>query len=88
MKFAVTTLGRPTYLGALTNADLGGISSVAGYKFNREGTIVWVVWSRDGVARTGTLATAPDAIYDPFGASLGTASVPVSIKPVYIVWNP
>jgi hypothetical protein len=88
LKFAVTTLGRPTYLGALSNADLGGIANVAGYKFNRSGTIVWVVWSRDGVARTGTLANAPDAIYDPFGASLGTSSVPVSIKPVYIVWNP
>lgn len=88
MKFAATMLGRPIYSGALTNADLGGISNVAGYKFNREGTIVWVVWSRDGVARTGTLASTPDAIYDPFGASLGTGSVPVSIRPVYIVWNP
>jgi hypothetical protein len=88
LKFAAATLGRPTYLGPVASADLGGIANVAGYKFNRDGTIIWVVWSRDGVERTATLADAPDAVHDPVGTALSTSNIKLSIKPLYLIWNP
>jgi hypothetical protein len=83
-KFAESKLGRATYVGKITPADVGGIANVLGYKFTANGKQLWVVWAHDGVDHAATFAQTPSAIYDPVGASVSTTAVKIGPKTLYI----
>jgi hypothetical protein len=83
-RHALKTLGNASRLSVVSSADLGGVPNVLGYKLNRNGKQVWVVWSRDGVARTATLAQTPANVTDALGVAVSKTAIPISVNPVYI----
>ena len=77
------------YLGDINAGDIGGVSGVKGYKFQRGDRRVWVLWSLDGSTHTINLASVPLAAWDALGVSIiPNASMSVTLKPVYLEWNP
>jgi hypothetical protein len=88
-KFARSELRNSTYLGAVSSSDIGGVSNVKGYKFQRGDRRVWVVWSLDGNTHTINMSSAPLAAWDVMGVSVATStSMSVTLKPLYLEWNP
>jgi hypothetical protein len=83
-KHARNVIGSASKLAVITSADLGGTPNVLGYKLSRNGRQVWVVWSRDGVARTATVAQTPANVTDALGATVSKTAIPISVNPVYI----
>lgn len=77
-------IGGATYIGEISSTDVG-VSGLAGYKFKRGNTDVWLVWSRGGATKTATFARMPADITDALGVSYAPAqSFAINIKPVYI----
>ncbi len=77
-------IGGAIFAGEITQADVG-ISGLAGYKFKRSDTDVWLVWSRSGATRLATFAQLPADITDALGVSYAPArSFAIDVKPVYI----
>ncbi len=91
-QFAVTRLEQADYLGEIQPEDVGGFEGVRGYKFDREGTTVWVVWVASAVSETveGQLPTLPDAAFDPYGNALSLTETTIQIGqvPLYLEWIP
>ena len=87
--FARSELQDAAFLGPLGLADLGGETAVMGYAFNRDGRVIWVLWSSDGAAHTATLAAGiPRAVFDALGVPQTVTSDILSVteKPLYIEW--
>ena len=61
-----------------------------GYKFLRNGRRVWVMWSLDGNPHSVIFAPgSPVAAWDAMGVTVTPAtSMNITIKPVYLEWNP
>jgi len=83
-KTAVVKLGGATYTGPIGNGDVG-VAGVKGYKLNRDGKAVWVIWSGDGSAKNVTLSATPASITDALGAAqAAAASFQLTVKPLYV----
>jgi hypothetical protein len=89
LQFARSELRDATYSGAITAADLGGAAGVKGYKFQRGDRGIWLLWSLDGATHSINLSGVPVAVWDALGASVTpAASMNVTLKPLYLEWNP
>jgi len=90
-QFARSELRNAAYSGMTNATDIGSSSNhVKGYKFLRgDNHRVWVLWSKDGNAHTITLSTAPLGAWDVLGNSVSpSSSMSVTVKPLYLEWNP
>ncbi len=88
-KFATSELANAAYAGNIVSADLGGVSGVMGYKFQRGSRRVWIVWSLDGSTHSITLPGVPVAAWDALGNSVTkAATMDVTLNPLYLEWNP
>jgi hypothetical protein len=78
-----------TYIGEISTSDLGGTTGVKGYKLQRGDRRVWVLWSMDGNTHTISMSGKPLAAWDALGVSVSpAASMNVTLKPLYLEWNP
>ncbi len=79
-KFASQKLGNAQYL-----QDITAYPGVTGYVFDLGGSLVSVIWSRDGQAHDITLPELPSKIYDVYGVeSPPTIDLTVDLMPLYI----
>jgi hypothetical protein len=62
--------------GATTDSDYSGDPNVKGYVFDRGGTTVWVIWSKDGATHGITLPGTPNVVYE-----IGSDGKPNSLTP-------
>ncbi len=83
-KFASTELRSAQPVREITE-----FAGVKGYEFDRGDRRIWLVWSLDGLAHSITLPRAPVTIYRVDGTSaLTSASLSVTIEPLYLEQNP
>jgi hypothetical protein len=88
-KFGRSELGTVEYIGEITAADIGGDSSVKGYKFRGSDRDIWVLWSYDGNPHLISLVSTPLAAWDALGSPVTPAtSMNVTFNPLYLEWNP
>jgi len=88
-QFARSELMDASFVGDIGSADIGGVSGVKGYKFNRGDRTIWLLWSLDGSSHDITFSSAPLAVWDALGNSVTPAtSMNVDLKPLYLEWNP
>ena len=88
-KFSRSELRDAAYTDDITTVDIGGISGVKGYKFQRGDRRIWILWSLDGNTHSITLSSVPLAAWDALGNSVSPAtSMDVSLNPLYLEWNP
>ena len=77
---------------ALSAQDTGGVSAILGYKFQHpEGSLIWVLWSKDGSTQTVTLPSPPSGVWDVLGEEQTMADpvkLTVTLKPLYVEWGP
>ena len=77
-------IGGAEYTGEITRAEVAA-SGIAGYKFKRGSTDVWLLWTRTPNAITATFPRMPSHVTDVLGASFMPAqSFAIDQKPVYI----
>ena len=87
--FSRSELRDASFVGDIVSADIGGVSGVKGYKFNRGDRTIWLLWSLDGSSHDITFSSAPLAAWDALGNSVTPAtSMNVYLKPLYLEWNP
>ena len=61
--------------------------NVKGYAFQRNGKLLWILWSLDGVDHTIPLGTLPSSIYTVLGERIDpTENITITLSPVYIEW--
>jgi hypothetical protein len=88
-QFGRSEMRNATYIGDISTSEIGGISGVKGYKLQRGDRRVWVLWSLDGNPHTISMSGAPLAAWDALGGSVTPAvSMNVTLKPLYLEWNP
>jgi len=89
-KFGQSELNNVAYSGQVVSADIGGTSGVSGYKFLRNDRRVWMIWSLDGNTHSITFSSGvPLAAWDALGVTITPAtSMSITIKPLYLEWNP
>ena len=88
-QFARNELGDAVYIGEITAADIGGASSVKGYKFQWGDRRIWVLWSLDGNTYSINLSSVPLGAWDALGNSVSpTTSMNLTLEPLYLEWNP
>jgi hypothetical protein len=90
-QFARMEYGTAVYLGPITPADVGGWTDVYGYKFDRQGTQVWVLWtvSSEVAEREASFATLPTMAFTATGMPISILPwVNVGTTPVYVEWWP
>jgi hypothetical protein len=88
-KFAQSELRNAASTGNIVAGDIGGGSGVKGFKFQRDGHTVWVIWSLDGKTHSiKFLAGVPAATEDLHGVSITSKStMDISLEPMYVEWN-
>jgi hypothetical protein len=87
--FSRKKLGDAKFIGDITPTEIGGISGVKGYKFQRGDRRVWLLWSLDGIPHEISVAVKPIRGWDALGVSiLPLATMTVSVKPLYLEWSP
>jgi hypothetical protein len=75
-------------LGAQYVRELEESDGVAGYEFERDGDILWVLWSLDGDDHMIKLTQNPSVVYDVYGKQLAFGnSLLITLSPVYILWD-
>ena len=78
----------------LRDMDYSGLvdsgTGVTGYRFEKDGMRVWLVWSWDGAPHPLWLEQPPDAVLDVYGASLPVDKdqTKITIAPLYLIWSP
>jgi hypothetical protein len=89
-RFARSELGDAGYMGEISAAEVGGVTGVKGYEFQRGDHRIWVLWSLDGNNHTISFSGAtPDAVWDALGVSVTPASsMNLTLKPLYLEWQP
>jgi hypothetical protein len=86
-KLAGEKYGGATFAGEIAAGDVGGVSGVKGYKFNRDGKALWVIWSHDGATKNVTLPGVPKSIANAVGTTTPpAASIQITVNPLYIEW--
>jgi hypothetical protein len=91
-EFARRKLGNATFLEEIESQDLGGETGLKGYKFQRpSGRRIWVLWSLTRDEHAIVLPGAPVAVWDLLGNPVTPGagnSLTVTLKPLYIEWDP
>jgi len=88
-QFARSELADASFVGDIGSADIGGVSGVKGYKFNRGDRTIWLLWSLDGATHLISLSGLPLAAWDALGNSVTpAASMNVDLIPLYLEWSP
>jgi hypothetical protein len=60
---------------------------VMGFAFQRDGKLIWILWSRDGQDHTIPLGALPSAIYNVVGESIPPdTNITITLSPIYIEW--
>jgi hypothetical protein len=73
--------------GAIPWGEVTLYQGVMGFAFQRDGKLLWVLWSQDGQDHTVPLGTLPNAIYNVFGESLTPdMNITISLSPIYVEW--
>ncbi len=86
-QFARSELMNASFAGNIANLDIGGVAGIKGYKFNRGGRKIWMLWSLDGAAHSISFSTPPGAIFDVFGNVVPVEStLGITLMPHYIEW--
>ncbi len=81
-QFGADVLAQAAYWGAITDYP-----QVRGYRFNRTGTELWVLWSLTAEPQTVLLPNYPAAVYDVYGEPLPRErALEITLAPVYIEW--
>ncbi len=87
MRVGREQLGDATFVAEITSADVG-TTNVAGYKFQRDGKVVWLIWSKNGTTRTVKLNSKPATMTDALGATFAPANTfALTLKPIYVTWD-
>jgi hypothetical protein len=68
------------YLGPITAADVGDLTGVMGFKFDRGDRIVWAVWTKDANDHTLTLPRVPSGVWGVQGAALSINGQTVNLS--------
>jgi hypothetical protein len=85
-QFAQSELRDSQFVANLSPSDIG-TTGVKGYKFNRSGRQIWVLWSLDGATHSMTLPGTPLKAWDALGTSMTpSASMTIDLKPIYLEW--
>jgi hypothetical protein len=83
-QFAASELREAVFVREVTE-----YAGVKGYEFTQSDRRIWVLWSLDGNTHSITLSTAPLSAWDALGNSVSpTASMNVSLDPLYLEWIP
>ena len=88
LAFARLTLPNPSFLGGLSEADVGG-ASVLGYKFTQDGRQIWLLWSVSSFPQAITLPSTPSEIRNSVG-HLDTDLDDGMLSPgktLYLIWG-
>jgi hypothetical protein len=87
-KFAQSELRNTANYGEISPSDIGGMTGLKGYKFQRGDRQIWVIWSEDGSAHTVNFSGTPLAAWDTLGNSVTAASpMEITINPYYLEWT-
>jgi hypothetical protein len=91
-QFSRSILGDISGGEALTSQDTGGDMEVLGFKFEQpDGRVLWVLWSQDGSKEIVPLPSPPSGVWDVYGQPQTVddpAKLTVTIKPLYVEWDP
>jgi hypothetical protein len=80
--FSAAELGQAVFVREVTELD-----GVRGYEFQRDGSRVWIVWSRDGETHHVTLPEAPQNLFDVLGQpQTPSAELDVGPSTLYVEW--
>jgi hypothetical protein len=83
-QFSANELGNAQYVG-----ELDAQEKVKGFEFNRDGTLIWLLWSLDGSEHQLHLPESPSAVYTVFGEPLPNGQVlTITLEPVYVEFSP
>ena len=76
---------------ATSDGVLQGVSEIRGYKYNRPGGVVWLLWSVNQSGTNIQLPSSPDSIYEIYGNQLplpgADLAYTIDVAPIYIVWD-
>jgi hypothetical protein len=73
--------------GATPWGEVTLYQGVIGFAFQRDGKLLWVLWSQDGEEHSIPLGSLPSAIYTVLGTSLPPdLNITITLSPVYIKW--
>jgi hypothetical protein len=73
--------------GATPWGEVTLYQGVKGFAFQRDGKLLWVLWSLDGMEHTIPLGSLPSAIYNVLGENLSPEiNTSITISPVYVEW--
>jgi hypothetical protein len=86
-QFSRSELMNASFVGNIGSVDIGGVTGIKGYKFNRGDRTIWLLWSLDGSEHNIPFSMPPRGIFDLFGNYLPTGNaLQVTLAPVYIEW--
>jgi hypothetical protein len=91
MQFSRNILLNSNFEGDVSSQDIGGAFNVRGYKFKWGNHHIWLLWSLDGGNYNITLSGEPIAVWDALGNRVemnDPYALTITIKPVYLEWNP
>ena len=68
--------------------DLDEYDGVVGYEFERDGDVMWILWSLDGDDHVIQFPQNPSAVYDVYGLPLAFGnSLRITLSPAYVIWD-
>jgi hypothetical protein len=73
--------------GAIPEGEITLYQGVTGFAFQRNGHLLWVLWSEDGQDHSVPLGMLPSAMYNYLGESLVVEeNTTITLSPIYIEW--
>jgi hypothetical protein len=88
LQFSRNILRNATFSGNISTADVGGVSGVKGYKFQRDDSRIWLLWSLDGIPHEINLVERPRKAWDALGIAVSPkTTMKVSVNPLYLEWT-
>jgi hypothetical protein len=83
-RFAAEQLGKAVYEGKIAEYP-----NLIGFRFNRVGDRLWVLWALDDETHELRLPDMPSAIYDSLGSPQPVAQdLMITHAPIYVQWQP
>jgi hypothetical protein len=74
--------------GADYVAEIQDYEGVVGFSFESTDSVIWLMWSSDGLNNIIKPDTPPDRLYDLFGSeSSGYTEISIGYSPIYLVWD-
>jgi hypothetical protein len=92
-QFAGERLIDTTYIGPISTLDIGGVTGLKGYKFQRpDGGVIWMLWMLNNKSsKVITLPNPPANAWDVFGNEIvmpNPTTLTVTYQVLYLEWNP